>query len=181
MSSNAFLSWLISFLQNTKHTRNMAVYTCLDTFFPVKGCFPSAGVDPQFTANLLSTSVLFSMVLFYQSSAGYSLGIYNIDIQIIWFVLKCNLILLAWLKKTFPVYDISWIDSAYHNCVATGSQSTLSESEPPLVTVASQMAEASAGTSSDWPLENAGGSSSSAQQTEANPSAPGASAASTGR
>ncbi|XP_067849780.1 activating molecule in BECN1-regulated autophagy protein 1-like isoform X1 [Heptranchias perlo] len=60
------------------------------------------------------------------------------------------------------------------------SQSSLSEPEPPSVTTASQVAEASAGTSSDWPLENASGNSSSAQQTDANPTTPGASAASTG-
>uniref|UniRef100_UPI00398ECE8B activating molecule in BECN1-regulated autophagy protein 1-like isoform X3 n=1 Tax=Pristiophorus japonicus TaxID=55135 RepID=UPI00398ECE8B len=60
------------------------------------------------------------------------------------------------------------------------SQSSLSEPEPPPVTTASQMTEASAGTSSDWPLDNAGGNSSSAQQTDANPTAPGAGAASTG-
>ncbi|XP_041053386.1 activating molecule in BECN1-regulated autophagy protein 1-like isoform X2 [Carcharodon carcharias] len=60
------------------------------------------------------------------------------------------------------------------------SQSSLSEPEPPPVTTASQMTEASAGTSSDWPLENAGGNSSSAQQTDMNPAASGASTATTG-
>ncbi|XP_078076552.1 activating molecule in BECN1-regulated autophagy protein 1-like isoform X2 [Mustelus asterias] len=55
------------------------------------------------------------------------------------------------------------------------SQSSLSEPEPPPVTTASQMAEA--GTSSDWPLENASGNSSSAQQTDMNATASGTNAA----
>ncbi|XP_048401819.1 activating molecule in BECN1-regulated autophagy protein 1-like isoform X2 [Stegostoma tigrinum] len=63
------------------------------------------------------------------------------------------------------------------------SQSSLNEAERPPVTTVNQLTEASAGTSSDWPLENASrnsSSSSSAQQTDMNPPASGASASTTG-
>ncbi|XP_048463128.1 activating molecule in BECN1-regulated autophagy protein 1-like isoform X2 [Rhincodon typus] len=61
------------------------------------------------------------------------------------------------------------------------SQSSLNEAERPPVTTVNQLTEASAGTSSDWPLENASGnSSSSAQQTDMSPPASGASTATTG-